>query len=707
MTDIVFLSIPYAYVNSPPLGISVLNGVAKAHGFIAKSVDLALELSKACASVGRDFENTQIKMRSPESLTVDPFVDEFFDRWVDTILSWNPKYIGISVFSYYMHFSAFYLCSKLKQRHHNVKIVLGGAGVGTPTIKELAVITGATTAQQMVTYGEFMKIKKLADYIIVGDGDQAIVDLLSGNADPNNTNFNLADYKQELPFSNFDDFDLRDYPGQLGKGYPQLPIFTSKGCVRNCDFCDVNLVQQKFRFRQGTNVVKEMMYLADRYNIRDFIFTDSLVNGNLKSMIEWVTELAEYNRANPDKKITWSGSWICRPIGQIKEHIYKLLSESGCETLSIGAESGSNRVLKAMDKKTNVEALMYETDMFYKHNIKFITLLVVGHWAEHWDDFLATIYMLYRLKKYVKTGNFVAISLGTTMSVISGSPMDRRPEINQLEVVHHSIWWTPVNPSLTAKERYSRLLLLEKFSAEFNLPVMERVLPYVNNFFQKNFGQIERFYKEKTRDIDRQTQYAEFYLKNFDQFVNLIESAHPSQPHRIELEVNAHSTYSDPGLTVSFNDQVLFSQLITEGNHSFVFDNLNTSLYNTILIKFTNKDVNDTIVDQNGKIIKDKFLEMVKFSVNDVDIFSDIEFYQQSCEYIENDKKTMPKFGFWFNNSTMTLRFEKNFDSWYHVHSKKNTEFNVGIITTTTMKSTVDDHSHRQQLINFLEKLDY
>jgi hypothetical protein len=318
MTDIVFLSIPYAYVNSPPLGISVLNGVAKAHGFTARSVDLALELSKACASVDKDFEDIQIKMRSPESLTVDPFVDKFFDQWIDTVLSWNPRYIGISVFSFYMHFSAFYLCSKLKQRHSNVKIVLGGAGVGTPTIKEVATIAGATTGQQMVTYGEFMKIRKLADHVIVGDGEQAVVDLLSGNAEQDNVSFNLADYNQELPFSNFDDFDLRDYPGQLGRGYPQLPIFTSKGCVRNCDFCDVNLVQQRFRFRQGANVVKEMMYLADRYNIRDFNFTDSLVNGSIKSMIEWVTELAEYNRANPDKKITCQAAGYAGPLGRSK-----------------------------------------------------------------------------------------------------------------------------------------------------------------------------------------------------------------------------------------------------------------------------------------------------------------------------------------------------------------------------------------------------
>lgn len=707
MIDIVLIAIPYAHPNNPPLGISVLNGIAKAHGFTARSVDLIVELSKSCSKAGKDFESTQIKLRSPVSNTVESFVDNFFDQWIDTILSWNPKYIGISVFSYYMHFSTFYLCEKLQARQGNFKIVLGGAGVGTPVFNEVAPMLGATSMQQMIPYGEFMKAKKLADHVIVGDGEQALIDLLSGDADHDDTKFNLADYKQELPFSNFDDFNLYDYPGNLNKGYPQLPIFTSKGCVRDCDFCDVNSIQQKFRFRQGANVVKEMLHLANRYNIREFNFTDSLVNGSLKSMTEWITALAEYNRANPDRRITWSGSWICRPIGQIKEHVYKLLAESGCETLAIGVESGSNHVLQAMDKKTNVEALMYETEMFHKYGIKFITLLIVGHWSERWEDFMDTIHMLYRLKKYVKTGNYVALTSGTTMEIVPGSPMDNNFEVNRLEAVHPSVWWTSVNPSLTVKERYFRLLLLEKFCKQFNLPLMERVLPYVSGFFEKHLDTIKDFYHQKTQDIHRPVQHAEFYLENFDQFVELVESKHSVQHHKIELTIVSHSTHSNPGVVIEFNGRELKNCMLPDGGHSFVFDNLNIDLYNKFLIRFTNKNSGDTIVDQQGCIIKDKFLEITKFTVNDIDLLDDIEFFQSYVEYVENDKTVMPKFGFWFNNATLCLAFDKNFSSWYHKHSKKNTDFDVNIITTITTRSSVSDDNHRQQIIKALKSLDY
>jgi hypothetical protein len=466
-------------------------------------------------------------------------------------------------------------------------------------------------------------------------------------------------------------------------------------------------VQQKFRFRQGANVFKEMLYLADRYNIREFIFVDSLVNGNLKSMTEWITALAEYNRNNPDKRITWSGSWICRPIGQIKENLYSLMAASGCDTLSVGAESGSNSVLEAMDKKTTVEAFLYEAEIFKRHNIKFIPLLIIGHWSEQWEDFLSTIHMLYNLKDYVKHGNLPAFSTGSTMELIKGSPMDHNFNINKLEVAGPSMWWTPVNPGLTAKERYFRLLLLISFCKKFNLPIQESVLPYVNDFLNRDFNVVKQFYAEKTSNIEHPTQYAEFYIENFDQFVELIESKYTKHNVKIELVIESHSTKSDPGIVVTFNNHELINQTLSEGTHAFLFDNLIESADNTIAIRFNNKSPDDTIVDQQGHMLKDKFLEIKKLSINSVSMLDDVEFYQSQFEYLENNLKVLPKFGFWFNDTVASLTFEKNFNSWYHRNSKKNTMFTPNIISNKTTRSKLDDDQLRQNIINMLKKLPY
>ena len=168
-----------------------------------------------------------------------------------------------------------------------------------------------TELEKILTFGDIFKKRRLVDECIFGDGEQALIDLLG--TDKIDDRFHMETYRdQNHPYANFDDFELHLYQGQLNRGLPQIPIFSSKGCVRNCDFCDVNAIQTRFRFRNGKNIVDEMIYLADRYNYRDFIFLDSLVNGSLKSLKEWVTELAKYNTENPDRRITWSASgWIC------------------------------------------------------------------------------------------------------------------------------------------------------------------------------------------------------------------------------------------------------------------------------------------------------------------------------------------------------------------------------------------------------------
>lgn len=701
MLDIVFLAIPYAHIGIPPLGISVLNGVVKAHGFTAKSINLAMELSKYCKSQGHDFESTQIKLRFPDSVVVSHTLEQFFDLWVDRVLAMQPRYIGISVFSYYMHFTTWYLCGKIRARDPNMKIVLGGAGVRTPIHREVNHVIPHTAGQRLIPFGKFMTQQGLADHAIEGDGEQAIVDLLS--KDSVCDQFHLADYKQGLPFSNFDDFDFADYTGQLGKGFPQIPMFTSKGCVRDCDFCDVNSIQQRFRFRQGENVVKEMIYLADRYNIRDFNFADSLVNGSLKTMVEWVTKLAEYNRANPDRRITWSGSWICRLPGQTKPEVYRLMAESGCETLSVGAESGSNHVLDAMDKKTTVEALLHEAKLFNQYGIKFITMIIVGHWSERWQDFVATLDMMYQLRDYVKTGNYVAAGVGTTMSMIAGTPMRSK----NIEYSRSEIWWTELNPELTAKERYYRLLIMERFCKLYNIPIMERILPWVSHFFGLHTKEVNDFYVTRLADRPPMAQLAQYNYEHFDEFIASIESRFLNTGLTISLTVESFSVNGDPDLTVNYNGQPLLSQTVSEGVHTWQFDKLSTQQYNTLTMGFSGKQPNDTQVDTHGAIVKDKCVLIKSLKINNFDITDDIEFFQTKVDYQEHGASTMPKFGFWINDSAWSMSWHKDFDTWYHKHSKKNNQFAGDIITTITMRSQQEDDELREQIVGYLKQLEY
>jgi hypothetical protein len=326
MEDITLISVPYTVVENPPLGIAVLKGAIESEGFSCTTMDLGMALYLHCGQDRLFFDLVQqyLSLNTVSEPRVLAVVEEFIEHWAQQLVSRSSRWIGISVFSFYAHNANFLLCTRIKQLNPDQKIVLGGPGIGTKIHQNLWDDFRITGIEKLSKYGEILKKRRLVDEIILGDGEQALIDLLRN--DWVSEGFHMERYRDQdraHAYANFDDFDLSLYQGQLNRGYPQLPIFSSKGCVRNCDFCDVNVLQNRFRFRSGKNIVDEMIYLADRYGIRDFIFLDSLANGSLKSLKEWVTELAQYNINYPDKRITWSASgWICRPIGQMAESCY-------------------------------------------------------------------------------------------------------------------------------------------------------------------------------------------------------------------------------------------------------------------------------------------------------------------------------------------------------------------------------------------------
>jgi len=717
MNNITLASVPSALIDNPPLGIAVLKGAIESEGFTCTTLDLGMDLYVRCNKDRTLFDLVQQYFYSPITIVdhnVTTMVEESINCWAVDLVNRNSQWIGFSVFSYYAHYATFLLCSRIKKLNPLQKIVIGGPGTGIKMIKDLCQKIKINEIEKLSTYGNILKKRQLIDEYILGDGEQALIDLLRGHTITDQ--FYMESYRNHNhPYASFDDFDLALYQGQLNKGYPQLPIFSSKGCVRNCDFCDVNVVQNRFRFRNGKNIVNEMIYLADRYNLRDFIFLDSLANGSLKSLREWVTELAEFNKNNPDKRITWSASgWICRPIGQFPESFYPILAQSGLQSVSIGMETGSNSVLKAMNKKTNVEALYYEVEQFRKNNIKFIGLLIVGHWAEQWDDFLDTAVMIYRLSRYARTGNLVALQLGPTFSIIDDTPADVNFDTNRL-IKHDkkSIWWTELNPSLTAKERYFRLILLGKLIDRLRVPLMEQVVPFAKVTVESNFDDIKEFYQNVTSKFDHlPPQYSKQYLDNFEDFLELvIDRAGVQDSINLSFDLESSVTNNNPPvIEILLNNQIVYSHSLDEGLHNIVLDQLPVQEENTLTMQFSNKQPSDTIVDSDSNIVKDKFVKIKKFVIDGFDLVQDTEFFYNKLSYHENGTTVPVRPGFWFNNSTISLTFTNPVELWYSQNSNRFSQFDAFLVTDTTLpnaRSITDYKSYELQLIDLLQKLDY
>jgi len=486
--DMLIVAVPVLDLQYPPSSPAVIKACVKSAGYTAKTEDYNILLRDICSSIDKfyavqyNFENV-----SPQMYDTTDSVEFFFDKdrdiikqWVDTcienIREHDPVWLGISVFSYKSHKATLLLCDKVRKELPHIKIVLGGRGASSyalgPDHKYFRVklehyfkkYHNANFAETLLEYG-------LADQIIQGDGEQAIIDLLKGPT-PKNV-ITLVDKidLEKVPFVDFDDYDINSY-NYVNE--PIIPITGSKGCVRQCTFCDIPVLWPKFKFRSGNHIAKEMIHLKDKHGVKKFYMSDSLVNGSLKAFKDFITTLAEHNRNNPTEAIKWVGQYITRPVSNtLNDEYYDLLKLSGGEGLTIGVESGSDSVREHMKKKFSTVDIDTELEHFDRRGIVCVLLFFSCYPTETWQDFLDTVNMFIRYQKYCASGTVYKMTLGTPYTHHAQTPLWNMQEDIGLDSAKGSdiLWLLKDNPGLTFYERVRRRLILQEVSTALRLPM--------------------------------------------------------------------------------------------------------------------------------------------------------------------------------------------------------------------------------------------
>lgn len=494
MLDILFCSIPYSNLDQIYSAPAILKGVVTEHGYTAKTVDFGCELLKLCNGDPDRFYQVQNYFISPDTTHRDT-IEEFYTLIIDYLKKNPAKYIGLSVFSIWTHKATVDILERIKQAGIDSKIIAGGCGLFVPAYSVVHKDINIRARETILKFGDLLKQRGLIDYPVYGDGEDPVLAIL------NNTEYTKdldADtFKSSVP--DYSDYNFNDY---LFNGTEvQLPITGSKGCVRKCDFCDVEYQFGRFRYRSGADVANEMIANSQKYGIYKFQFTDSLVNGGLKPFEEFLIVLSNYNLANPDKRIKWNGQYICRPASQMPARLYQLMAAAGAEGLTIGAESGSNHVLVAMNKKTTVEALYTELEQFRQHGITCLLLTFVGHWSETWEDFEQHCRMMIDILPYVRSGTISAVKLGDVFLMIDGTPVAVNAKENQIDISEFNkehVWIAKTNPTNTLKERVYRRLILGQLVEKLNIPTINdaETMLYINSTIEQQHEQINEFYDQ-------------------------------------------------------------------------------------------------------------------------------------------------------------------------------------------------------------------
>jgi radical SAM superfamily enzyme YgiQ (UPF0313 family) len=306
------------------------------------------------------------------------------------------------------------------------------------------------------------------DYVCQREGEGCLYDLCIEK--PLNKIKNLVYKKDEKiiinPLREFIDLEKEDKPiweiidlekyikrHKFGpkKGKRSLGLSVGRGCIFNCTYCVNGVLGKKWRALSAKEMIRRIKFLKENYDIGHFMIVDDCFEVDMKRVKDFCKMIIKEKI-----DITWDIN--VRAGKKWNDEIMKLVAQAGCILLSVGGESGSERILKEIfHKGITTEDILFMAKQCNKYNIILGTTWMCGIPNETEEDVKKTINLI---KKVVKI---------CPNSTISG-PAPFRPYPN------NELYFEAV------RQGYKEPQNLKEWSIKSNEGYLsEEVLPYVKN----------------------------------------------------------------------------------------------------------------------------------------------------------------------------------------------------------------------------------
>lgn len=210
---------------------------------------------------------------------------------------------------------------------------------------------------------------------------------------------NKNEYIENLDYLDFPAWELMNpnsYPeaphGAFARGFPTAPLMITRGCPHQCTFCaGKTITGDKIRRRSIDNVWEEMLYLIDRFKVKEFLIEDENFTLHQNLLKDFCLRII-----NSKHKISWS-----LPSGARLETFngdnIKLMQDSGCYSIAVGVEFGSQRIHDITKKRLNIGLIKEKIRLFLDSKIKITGFFLMGIPGETKAEMLSTIDLALRL----------------------------------------------------------------------------------------------------------------------------------------------------------------------------------------------------------------------------------------------------------------------------------------------------------------------
>jgi len=250
-------------------------------------------------------------------------------------------------------------------------------------------------------YAEYLS--QGADFVLLGEGEETLAELLgqlSAGKDASQI-IGLASLAtlhparrpdisklDILPFPAWDLIDVQKYKQTWLEhhGFFSMNMVTTRGCPYHCNWCAKPIWGQRYHSRSPENVAAEMKWLKQTCQPDHIWFADDIFGLKPNWIEEFAILLKEQDAVIPFKCL--------QRADLVNEKTALALAKAGCKTVWLGAESGSQKILDAMDKGDKVQDIYRAAALLQKNNIEVGFFLQFGYPGETWEDIQKTLKMV-------------------------------------------------------------------------------------------------------------------------------------------------------------------------------------------------------------------------------------------------------------------------------------------------------------------------